>query len=134
MAKKTTTVKKGTAASAAATTKKVSTKVPYKTRSPLVEAILLALDKRRWTTRQELVEAVGDKISKEDAIKVYNFRVHQNDQRKIDAAAEKVTARVARGRLIQVMLSCITLNQHGKIEQKGKGETKAYRLKSASAK
>lgn len=110
----------------ATATKKMPKANPEKARSPLVAAILTYLASKRkgsWTTRAELVEAVGNHVSKDDALKVYEYRVGKGKER-----GETQKDKIARGRLVQVMLVCITLVQHEKIEQDGRGSEKKYRL------
>lgn len=92
---------------------------PDKARSVLVKAILTTLDRRSWTSRAALVEAVGKLVPVKKAVEVYEYRIGLDESQKV---------KVARGRTTQVMLTCITLFQHGKIEQRGRGETKEYRL------
>ncbi len=90
-------------------------------RSKLVIAILEHLDRRKWVFAHELVAAVGKHISREQALKVQAMRAPAlND--------EPESRRVTRGKKVQVMLSCITLVQHEKIEQRGRGDEKQYRL------
>jgi hypothetical protein len=92
---------------------------PDKARSPLVRAIFATLTRTEWTSRDALVKAVGHHVPKAAALKVYAQRVHQGEPERVA---------VARGRMVQVMLTCITLKQAEKIQDRGRGETKEYRL------
>ncbi len=92
---------------------------PSKARSPLVAAILTTLNRKSWVTRKELTDKVGHLIPKVVALKVYEFRIGQDD---------KPMVKLARGRECQVMLTAITLVQHGKLVQRNKGEAKEYKL------
>lgn len=92
---------------------------PGNARSELVKAILTNLDRRSWVSRDTLLEKCGHLITKKDAIEVYEYRIGLDEPQR---------TQVERGRRTQIMLTCITLVQHGKIEQRGRGATKEYRL------
>lgn len=105
-------------------TKVIKTK---KARSPLVNAILTTLIRKSWTSRNDLVKAVKKHVTKEAALKACYDRIPV-------ARDEPEPERVRRGNAMQVMLTCITLVQHKKIEQRGRGDTKQYRLAAPPAK
>src|SRR5687768_1648375 len=84
--------------------------VPERARSPLVQAIYKHLEGKGWVKRDELVKAVGKVVDVKAAKKVYDQRIQQG---------EKEAVQVQRGRSMQVTLTCITLVQNEKLEQKG---------------
>lgn len=115
----TKTTKKETKVTTKTVTKKKDKK--QKARSPLVNAILNTLTPKRWTGRDDLVEAVKKFIPDEVALKACDERIPV-------ARTAPRAERIRRGQAMQVMLTCITLFQYAKIEQEGRGDTKKYRL------
>lgn len=87
----------------------------------LNDAILAELNRRTWTTRADLVAAVGKHVSPAYAIPVFNARVGRKEARSV---------KIRIGRIFQVSICCIFFSQSGRIESRGKGESKAYRLKA----
>lgn len=90
-------------------------------RSPVVRTILENLDRRSWTNIADLVAAVGNLIPVDKALEVYNQRCKSK-------RTENKKTMVYRGRTMQVRLDCITLVHYNKIEQRGRGKEKDYRL------
>lgn len=90
-------------------------------RSAWVATILEILESkpRKWHSNEELVTVAGPCVPVAQAEKVYALRVRGKH-----AKAE----RIARGRRLQVMLATITLVGYAKIEQRGKGPTKQFRV------
>jgi len=105
---------------ATATVEKKKVVNPEKARSAVVRAILTTLNRKSWTSKEELVKVCSPHINKKAALKVYDFRIGHEDV--------KPMTKVAKGRACQVMLTCITLIQHSKIIQRGRGDTKEYKL------
>lgn len=90
-----------------------------KTRSVWVRAILRAFNRKSWTGVADLYRAAAMSVPVAQALKVYKKRINAGDPKAV---------KIKRGRAMQLMLSTITLVQHGKIEQRGRGETKEFRL------
>lgn len=87
-------------------------------RNPMIAAIFENLDRRRWVSRDELLEMVGKHIPTKVALVTYEKRINQGEGKK---------TQIARGKAMYLLLACITLVQHGKLEQTGRGESKKYR-------
>lgn len=92
-----------------------------KARSVVVQGIYGCLDRRRWTSRQAIVDQIGDLIPDKKAIEVFDKRIGKG---KPFPKAHKV----AEGRKMRVLLDCITLVKYGKIVQRGRGDSKEYKL------
>lgn len=109
-------------ATATKTTKKKVHKKKRRPRSPNLrtsQAILATLNRKSWMSREDLIRAVGNTVPAEYAERIYDERIGQDDPHRV---------KVMRGRAMVVMLACITLNQYEKIVQRGRGDTKAYKL------
>jgi hypothetical protein len=105
----------------------VATTAVLRTRSPWVTAIMktMVANPGRWVAAQELRKVAMKTVPEEQAITVYKLRCGKGKPKK---EWDDVATQIKKGRHLQVMLACITLVQHGKLDQKGRGETKAFKL------
>lgn len=105
-------------------------------RSPIVQEILNILaEEKGWVDKETLDAKAGKLLPKEDAIYVFHYRHcdgHKHPEKKPNKKHSNYGVpekeKIERGRSTQVMLNCITLFQTGKIEQRGRGSDKQYRL------
>ena len=104
---------------------KKSKKINYgeKARAPVVQKIFEMLDRRSWTSREDIFRRTQNLIDDDTAMTYYNCYTGKKTKTN-HSRAEKLE----RGRRMKVMVDCITLVQTHKIEQRGKGEDKEFRL------